>query len=154
MRPQPPLLWAEQTQAPQPLLIHLVLQTLHHLCSPPLQQFYILLTLQQPKLHQRRADPSPCPVAVLGLMHPRVQLAFLATGHTADSCSACHQPEPPDPLLWGSFQNFLWLAIAQPSNLSRSFCKTCLTSRKSKAPPDLVSSTNLVYLHVLHPHHL
>ena len=34
--PQPALLWAEQTQGPQPLLAHLLLQTLHYLCSPPL----------------------------------------------------------------------------------------------------------------------
>ena len=34
--PQPPLLCAEQTKGPQPLLTHLALQTLHHLCSPPL----------------------------------------------------------------------------------------------------------------------
>ena len=34
--PLSPLLWAEQTQVPQLLLIPLALQTLHHLHSPPL----------------------------------------------------------------------------------------------------------------------
>jgi len=36
MRPILTLLEAEQTKGPQPLLTHLVLQTLQHLCSPPL----------------------------------------------------------------------------------------------------------------------
>ena len=34
--PQPPLLWAEQTQRAQPLLTHVALQALPHLCSLPL----------------------------------------------------------------------------------------------------------------------
>ena len=73
----------------RPLLIHLALQTLHHLCCPPLdalQYFKVLLMLQQPNLHavlevglhSRRDNLFPCPMAVLGLMHPRVWLALLA----------------------------------------------------------------------------
>lgn len=34
--PSAPLLWAEHTQRLQLLLMHLSLQTLSHLCTPPL----------------------------------------------------------------------------------------------------------------------
>jgi len=40
------------------------------------------------------------------------------------------------------------LVIAQLSSLSRSFCMACLPSRESTAPPRLVSSANLLNVHV------
>lgn len=95
--------------------------------------------------------------------------------HTTDSDLTCCQPEPPDPLLqgcspvshaclyvqpmlphsrcriWHLFSlNFIWLVIAQLSNLLRSLCKASLPSRKSTAPPCVVSSANLITMHLSH----
>ena len=94
--PQPALLCAEHTQGPQLLLTHLALRsftifvalfghTLHfYVCT--VLWFYIPLLLRQPKAApsaggdatQRRAEQdnlSPRPLAVVGLVHPRVWLA-------------------------------------------------------------------------------
>ncbi|KAK4820995.1 hypothetical protein QYF61_009461 [Mycteria americana] len=52
--PQPPFLQAEQPQVPQPLLIRLLLQTLHQLCCPSLdtlQPLNVLLVLRDLKLN-------------------------------------------------------------------------------------------------------
>ena len=45
---------------------------------------------------QSRSDsPSLHPPSVLGLVHPRYGWYSGLPGHTAGSCSTCHQPEPP-----------------------------------------------------------
>ncbi|GAB0186314.1 hypothetical protein GRJ2_001096700 [Grus japonensis] len=52
--PQPPFLQAKQPQFPQPLLIRLVLQTLHQLCCPSLdtlQHLNVFLVVRGPKLN-------------------------------------------------------------------------------------------------------
>ncbi|KAK4817737.1 hypothetical protein QYF61_026537 [Mycteria americana] len=52
--PQPPLLQAKQPQLPQPLLIRLLLQTLHQLCCPSLdtlQHLNVSLVARGPKLN-------------------------------------------------------------------------------------------------------
>ncbi|KAK4824605.1 hypothetical protein QYF61_016874 [Mycteria americana] len=52
--PEPPLLQINQHQFPQPLLIRLVLQTLHQLCCPSLdtlQHLNVLLVVRGPKLN-------------------------------------------------------------------------------------------------------
>ncbi|KAK4822442.1 hypothetical protein QYF61_015189 [Mycteria americana] len=52
--PQPPFLQAKQPQFPQPLLIRLVLQTLHQLCCPSLdtlQHLNVSLVVRDPKLN-------------------------------------------------------------------------------------------------------
>ncbi|KAK4809951.1 hypothetical protein QYF61_002908 [Mycteria americana] len=52
--PQPPFLQAKQPQFPQPLLIRLLLQTLHQLCCPSLDTFQHLnvsLVVRGPKLN-------------------------------------------------------------------------------------------------------
>ncbi|KAK4817645.1 hypothetical protein QYF61_023235 [Mycteria americana] len=52
--PQPPFLQAKQPQLPQPLLIRLVLQTLHQLCCPSLdtlQHLNVSLVVGGPKLN-------------------------------------------------------------------------------------------------------
>ncbi|KAK4820222.1 hypothetical protein QYF61_021727 [Mycteria americana] len=52
--PQPPLLQTKQSQFPQPLLIRLVLQTLHQLCCPSLdtlQHLNVSLVVRGPKLN-------------------------------------------------------------------------------------------------------
>ena len=66
------------------------------------------------QLRAEQHNPSSLLVAVLGLLHPRIWLALLAAGHTAGSCSACHQPELPNPFLWNCspfFSNFLPLPL-------------------------------------------
>lgn len=48
--------------------------------------------------------------------------------------------------------NFIWLVIAQPSNLLRSLCRASLPLRESTAPLNLLSSANLlIYSWVLCP---
>ncbi|KAK4830836.1 hypothetical protein QYF61_013765 [Mycteria americana] len=52
--PQPPFLQTKQPQFPQPLLIRLVLQTLHQLCCPSLdtlQPLNVSLVVRGPKLN-------------------------------------------------------------------------------------------------------
>ncbi|KAK4816344.1 hypothetical protein QYF61_015658 [Mycteria americana] len=52
--PQPPFLQIKQSQLPQPLLIRLLLQTLHQLCCPSLhmlQHLNVLLVVRGPKLN-------------------------------------------------------------------------------------------------------
>ena len=52
--PQPPFLQAKQPQFPQPLLIRLVLQTLHQLRCPSLDMFQdlnVFLVVRGPKLN-------------------------------------------------------------------------------------------------------
>lgn len=39
-------------------------------------------------------------LAMLRLMHPRIQLTFWMSGHTTVLYSICCQPEPPDHFLW------------------------------------------------------
>ncbi|KAK4831737.1 LOW QUALITY PROTEIN: hypothetical protein QYF61_018867 [Mycteria americana] len=45
--------------------------------------------------------------------------------------------------------NFIRLVIAQLTSLSRSLCKVSLPSRESTAPPSLVSSANLLNVHLI-----
>lgn len=44
--------------------------------------------------------------------------------------------------------NFTPLVIGQVSNLSKSLCKTSLPFRESSVPPNLVSSANLLSMHI------
>ncbi|KAK4827170.1 LOW QUALITY PROTEIN: hypothetical protein QYF61_015132 [Mycteria americana] len=64
--PQPPLLQTKQPQFPQPLLIRLLLQTLHQLCCPsldPLQHLNVLLVVRGPKLNTVfEVQPHQCQV--------------------------------------------------------------------------------------------
>ncbi|KAK4831109.1 hypothetical protein QYF61_015412 [Mycteria americana] len=64
--PQPPFLQAKQPQFPQPLLISLVLQTLHQLCCPSLdtlQHLNVSLVAGGPKLNTRfEVRPHQCRV--------------------------------------------------------------------------------------------
>ncbi|GAB0204449.1 hypothetical protein GRJ2_002910500 [Grus japonensis] len=64
--PQPPFLQAKQSQFPQPLLIRLVLWTLHQLCCPSLdklQHLNVCLVLRGPELNTGlEVRPHQCPV--------------------------------------------------------------------------------------------
>ncbi|KAK4833094.1 hypothetical protein QYF61_027760 [Mycteria americana] len=64
--PQPPFLQAKQPQFPQPLLIRLLLQTLHQLCCPSLdslQHLHVSLVVRGPKLNTAfEVRPHQCPV--------------------------------------------------------------------------------------------
>ncbi|KAK4832389.1 hypothetical protein QYF61_022244 [Mycteria americana] len=88
--PQPPFLQTEQPQFPQPLLIRLLLQTLHQLCCPSLdtlQHLNVLLVLRSPKLDSRcglssaeyRGTITSLLLDTLFLTQDRMLLAFLAT---------------------------------------------------------------------------
>ncbi|KAK4829008.1 hypothetical protein QYF61_001764 [Mycteria americana] len=91
--PQPPFLQAKQPQFPQPLLIRLVLQTLHQLRCPALdtlQHLNVSLVVGGPKLNTGfEVRPHQCRVqgtitslvllATLFLIQARMPLAFLAT---------------------------------------------------------------------------
>jgi len=81
--PSAPLLWAEQTQGPRPLLISGALQTLHHPCTACSFISYLRCGIRSCTQYRRWAtqhraekdNPSPQLMAVLGLMNPRVPLA-------------------------------------------------------------------------------
>ncbi|KAK4817894.1 hypothetical protein QYF61_002063 [Mycteria americana] len=64
--PQPPFLQAKQPQFPQPLLIRLLLQTLHQLCCPSLdtlQHLNVSLVVRGPKLNTVfEVQPHQCQV--------------------------------------------------------------------------------------------
>ena len=88
---------------------HLNLQTLPHLCSPPLDalsQLFALLMLWYPNPHTvlevrlQQAEhsgttPSLTRLAALGLMHPRGRLALLAARAHCDSRTTCRNPQVP-----------------------------------------------------------
>lgn len=82
---------------PQLLLIHLVLQTLHHLHSLPLDNSFI--SLLSYGTHSCTQCRSWGLVAALGLMYARVWLALRLPRHTGDSQSTCYQPESTDSFL-------------------------------------------------------
>lgn len=117
--------------------------------------------------------PFPRPVAVLGLMHPRTWLDLMAAkanywprfnlpSTTASRFLSVEQlsslstltlyiyPGLPYPrcTMWHLLLNFMWLVIAQPSNVSRSLCKAFWPLRKSTAPPNLVSFVRLLSMHL------
>lgn len=88
-------LQTEQAQHPQPLLPMHVLHSFNHCCPPGVTTLYfcILLILWSPKLYRiLQLRPQQCwglagqllllthSLSVLCLKHPRIQLAFLATG--------------------------------------------------------------------------
>ena len=88
-----PLLWAEQTKEPQLLLTHLALQTftifvaLLWMPREHLALWHFCTVVPKPapsaggEATQSRGDSlSPCPVAVLGLMHPGYSWPFLLQG--------------------------------------------------------------------------
>ena len=83
---------------PQLLLIHLVLQTLHHLCSSPFDtnNFISLLCCGTHSCTQCRRWGR---MAALGLMHAIVRLALRLPRHAGDLPSTCYQPESTDSFL-------------------------------------------------------
>ena len=98
-----PLLWAVETQRPEPLLTHLALQIFRHLCvlqtlSPSSMSFLYCGTQparsagdEATEFKAEGKTPLPVPLAVLGLVHCRVRFALWAASHLA-----CHQSELPD----------------------------------------------------------
>lgn len=96
------LLQTEQSQLPQSLSIRLVLWNFHQLSYPSLemlQDFNVFLQNCSPTQHSRytltraqyrRMITSLVLLTILFLIQARMSLAFLATGHTAGSCSAEH----------------------------------------------------------------
>ncbi|KAK4828032.1 hypothetical protein QYF61_022809 [Mycteria americana] len=145
--PQPPLLQTKQSQVPQPLLIRLVLQTLHQLRCPSLdmlQHLNVFLALRDPKLnkvfevwlHQCKYKgmiTSIVLLATLFLIKARMLLAFLATW------AHCW--------LISSSPNLIQLAQAHRSSLSRSLCRASLPSSRLTLLPSLLSSANLLRVH-------
>jgi len=134
-------------------------KTLHHLCSPPLDanSFTPLHSITQTCTqgwrwgHTHRVEldyPSPCPVAVLSLGHPRAQLALCV--------ASARLQNPPDPFSLGcslasctlfctnihgcsipgvlsgtcSYQTSYDLRLPNSPILSRPFCKVPLSSRE------------------------
>jgi len=159
------LLSAEQTQGLQPLLTHLALQNVPHLCRPPLDTHSFMSFLwcgtwnahrvqgEAAQYREEQDSSYPHPVSVLALMQPRALLAFLAPGRTAGSDSIYSQPEPTDPFFWGCFpaphpsvcriQHLLFFMQMAAILEFVKILVQCLTIIKGvNTPPSLASSTN------------
>ncbi|KAK4825193.1 hypothetical protein QYF61_025121 [Mycteria americana] len=160
--PQPPFLQAKQPQVPQPLLIRLVLQTLHQLRCPSLdtlQHLNVSLVVGGPKLntvfevrpHQCRVQghdhfPSPAGHTIPDTSHDALGLLghlgalpahIQAAVDQHAQCSTQHL----------ALLNLIQLALAHRSSLSRSLCRAFLPSSRSTLPHNLVSSANLLRVH-------
>ncbi|KAK4819032.1 hypothetical protein QYF61_024397 [Mycteria americana] len=143
--PQPPFLQAKQSQLPQPLLIRLLLQTLHQLCCPSLdtlQHLNVSLVVRGPKLntvfkvrpHQCRVQghnhfPSPAGHAIfdtsqdaigflghLGTLLAHIQLAVNQHPQVL-FCLAAFQPLFPKPVALHG------VAVAQVQDLALGLVK-------------------------------
>ncbi|KAK4818658.1 hypothetical protein QYF61_017266 [Mycteria americana] len=169
-----PFLQAKQPQFPQPLLIRLLLQTLHQLRCPSLdtlQHLNVSLVVRSPKLntvfevrpHQCRVQghdhfPSPAGHTIsdtsqdvigflghLGTLPAHIQPAVNQHSPVL-FCLAAFQPLFPRPVaLHGVVVT--QLALAHRSSLSRSLCRAFLPSGRSTLPHNLVSSENLLRVH-------
>ncbi|KAK4817862.1 hypothetical protein QYF61_001531 [Mycteria americana] len=85
--PQPPFLQAKQSQVPQPLLIRLLLQTLHQLCCPSLdtlQPLNVSLVVRGPKLNTVFEH-------CMGLLWPKCRTRHLALLNLIQLASAIVQ---------------------------------------------------------------
>ncbi|KAK4828313.1 hypothetical protein QYF61_025325 [Mycteria americana] len=175
--PQPPFLQAKQSQFPQPLLIRLVLQTLHQLRCPSLdtlQPLNVSLVVGGPKLNtvfevqprqcQAQGDnhfPSPAGHTIsdtsqdaIGLCgHLDTLLAHTppAIDQQPRSFSARQLSSHSSPSLTQhlALLNLTQLVLAHPSSLSRSLCRAFLPSSRSTLPHNLVSSANLLRVHLI-----
>ncbi|KAK4829093.1 hypothetical protein QYF61_002044 [Mycteria americana] len=203
---QLPFLQAKQPQLPQPLLIRLLLQTLHQLRCPSLdtlQHLNVSPGVRGPKMntafevrpHQCRVQghdhfPSPAGQTIPdtsqdAIGHVGTLLAYIQAAVNQHSqvllCQAAFQPLFPKPVaLHGvvvtrtqhlvvtrgccdqdpalvvvcrtqhlALLNFIQLASAHRSSLSRSPCRAFLLSSRSILPPNLVSSANLLRVHLI-----
>lgn len=94
------LLWAEQTQGSQQLLIYCALSTLHHFHSPLDIMCYVLCpsyvvapkrhTEIEVRAHQIGIIPSLAWLKVLGLMHLRVWLVLLSGSVLPTQSASAH----------------------------------------------------------------
>ncbi|KAK4816403.1 LOW QUALITY PROTEIN: hypothetical protein QYF61_016720 [Mycteria americana] len=123
--PQPPFLQAKQLQIPQPLLIRLLLHTLHQLCCPSLdvlQHLSVSLVVTGPKPNTVFKSLFPKPVALHGVVVTQVW-----------------DPAPSlvEPHIIGLVPSI------QPVQIPLVF----LPSSRSTLLPNLVSSANLLRVH-------
>ncbi|KAK4826281.1 hypothetical protein QYF61_006728, partial [Mycteria americana] len=146
--PQPPFLQAKQSQLPQPLLIRLLLQTLHQLGCPSLhtlQHLNIPLVARGPKLNTvfegHNHFPSPAGHAIfdtsqdaigflghLGTLLARMQAAVNKHPQVL-LCQAAFQPLFPKPVALHG------VAVAQPlPMLDNPFSEEIFSNIQSKPP--------------------
>jgi len=159
---RPPLLWATQTKGPQMLLTHLSLQTLPHLCSPPLDANSCTSFSPcgaQPELsawvgvvpgravgqqlHSPTGSAGPeAPQGMVGPTQPCCGMFLVSQSH-----GWCHKLPPCQPLqmCWPWQQNtsrwptgILWLSGIR-SNLDRAFLPSFLEEdRSNPSPPEIL----------------
>ncbi|KAK4813629.1 hypothetical protein QYF61_014389, partial [Mycteria americana] len=159
---EPSLLQAEQPQLSQPVLVGEVLQPSDHFCDPPLdslQQLHLCLVLRTPELDAVLRDT----VGLLGCertlsahaqffvhQYPQVLFRRAALKHIIPQPVSKPRIAPTRcRTLHLALLNLMRFTQAHFSSLSRSLWMTSRPSDLSTAPLSLVSSANLLSVHLI-----